>query len=126
MINRVVLSVLALVLVVIGSGAALVPAVFYESYGIAIDGLPNLASELRGTGMTLLLLGVAVAVGAVWSRWAFASAVVALLVFLGFALGRGLAALTDGSPGEMVVVAAVTELVLALAAGWVAARTRPA
>lgn len=125
MIERIILALLALVLAVIGVGAAFVPAVFYVSYGISVAGLPELASELRGAGMALLLLAVAVATGAVWQRWAFAAAVVAGLVLLGYALGRGISVIADGTPNLAVVAAGVVELVLAGAAAWVAVRTRP-
>lgn len=125
MIERIILAVLALVLGVIGAGAAFAPALFYGSYGISVSGLPNLASELRGTGVALLLLAMAVAAGAVWRRWAFAAAVVAGLVALGYALGRGISAVADGAPDASIVAAAIIELVLAGAAAWVAVRTRP-
>lgn len=125
MTNRVVLAVLALVLGAIGAGAVVDPAAFYQSFGIVVAGQPELASELRGTGSAMLLLGLAVAAGAIWTRWAFVSAVVALLVSLGYAVGRGISAIADGAPGDALIAAAVAELALAAAAAWVAVRTRP-
>lgn len=125
MINRVILAALALVLGTIGAGSAFVPAAFYESFGISIDGLPDLASELRGTGVALLLIAVAIGVGAVWSRWAFPVAVAGGLVMLGYAVGRGISALADGVPSQAVILAGAVELVLAAAAAVVAVRTRP-
>lgn len=125
MINRVILILIAVVLGTIGVGAAVVPAAFYSSFGIEVAGNPGLASELRGTGVVMLLLGLCIAAGAVWTRWAFPSAVVALVVSLGYAVGRGLSAIADGVPSPALIGAAVVELLLAAAAAWVATRTRP-
>ena len=125
MTTRVILAALALVLGVIGTGAATAPAAFYESFGITVDGLPDLASELRGTGFALLLLALAIAAGAVWTRWAFPAAVAAGLVFLGYAIGRAVSAIADGAPASSIVVAGIAELVLAGAAAFVVVRTRP-
>jgi hypothetical protein len=125
MINRFVLGALAVVLMAIGAGAAFAPGVFYASYDVSIDGLPNLASELRGTGGALFLLGFAVAAGAVWSTWAFPAAVIAGLVFAGYAFGRAISALADGMASEATVIAGVVEIALAIAAAWVIVRTRP-
>jgi len=124
-VDRVVLAVLALVLGAIGAASAIAPAAFYDSFGIRVDGQAALANELRATGAALFLLALAITVGAVWTRWAFVSAVVGALVAAGYAGGRGISALVDGAPGESVVIAGIVELVLAVAAIGVAVRTRP-
>ena len=124
-VERIVLGLSALVLVVVGAAAAFAPDAFYAGFGFTVEGSPELASELRATGVALLLLGLAIAAGAAWSRWAFPAAVVAALVLIGYAIGRAISALADGAPVSSVVVAGVAELVLGLAAAWVAWRTRP-
>lgn len=124
-IESVVLGLSALVLIVVGAGAAFAPAAFYAGFGIQVDGVPALASELRSTGVALLLLGLAVAVGAVWRRWMFVSAVVAALVLLGYAIGRVISGIVDGAPDSTLLVAGIAEFVLGAAAAWVAIRTRP-
>ncbi len=124
-LERVILGLSALVLVVVGAGAAFAPDAFYAGFGFTATDSPELASELRATGVALLLLGLAVAIGAIRQRFAFPAAVVAALVLLGYAIGRGLSTLLDGAPASSVVVAGVAELVLGLAAAWVAWRTRP-
>lgn len=123
--DRAVLVVLGAVLAAIGAASLAVPAAFYSSFGIRVDGLPPLASELRATGGALLLLALAIAAGAVWTRWVFASAVLGALVAFGYAAGRGLSALLDGAAGDSMVIAGVVELILAAAAAVVAVRTRP-
>jgi hypothetical protein len=120
----VVLGVSALVLIVVGAASAFVPAAFYAGYGIEVDS-PALASELRATGVALLLLGLAVAVGAIWRRWVFPAAVVAALVLVGYALGRIVSAVADGAPDASLAFAGAAELVLGAAAAVVAIRTRP-
>lgn len=124
-LERVVLAASALVLIVVGAGAAFAPDAFYSSYGIDAGSSPELGSELRATGLALLLLGLAVASGAVWRRWAFPASVVAAVVLGGYALGRGLSALVDGVPLPAVVAAGVVELMLAAAAIGLVVRTRP-
>lgn len=123
-IERIVLVTTALVLIGVGLGGALVPAAFYASYEIAVAGA-SLSSELRGVGAVLLLLGLAVAAGAVWMRWAFPSAVIGAIVGLGLALGRTVALLVDGVPASTILVAGAVEAVLGAACAWVAIRRRP-
>jgi len=124
-LERGVLGLSALVLIVVGAGAAFAPAAFYAGFGIEVDGAPALASELRSTGVALLLLGLAVAAGAVWRRWTFPAAVVAALVLLGYAVGRVISGIVDGAPDGTLLVAGIAEFVLGAAAAWVAVRTRP-
>lgn len=124
-VERIVLGLSALVLIVVGAASASSPAAFYAGFDIEVNGSPALASELRATGVALLLLGLAVAAGATWRRWVFPSAVVAALVLVGYAIGRIVSALADGVPGASVAFAGVAELVLGLAAAWVAIRARP-
>jgi len=123
-LERAVLGLSALVLIVVGAASAFAPAAFYSGYGIDVES-SALASELRATGVALLLLGLAVAVGAIWRRWVFPAAVVAALVLGGYALGRIISAVVDGTPDASLAVAGVAELALGVAAAWVAIRTRP-
>lgn len=123
-LDRVVLGTAALVLVAVGAGAALVPEVFYTGYGIDAT-TTAVANELRAAGGALLLLGLLVGVGVMWSRAMFPAAVVAATVLLGYAIGRGISLLVDGMPTASMLVAGTTELVLGAAAAWVAVRTRP-
>lgn len=125
LVDRIVLAALALLLLAIGGGSAFVPGAFYESYGIDPAVSAELASELRGTGASLLLLGVAVAAGAAWTRWSFAAAVIGGIVMAGYAVGRGVSVALDGIPNEFVVAAGVVEVVFAVAAALVAVHTRP-
>lgn len=124
-LERLVLGVSALVLIVVGAASAFTPALFYAGFGIEVEGSTALASELRATGVALLLLGLAVAVGAIWRRWVFPAAVVAALVLVGYAIGRIISAIADGAPDASVAFAGIAELVLGAAAAWVAIRNRP-
>lgn len=124
-VDRVVLGVSALVLVAIGVSATFATAAFYASYDILTTGSPELASELRGLGLALLLLGLAIAVAVLRVRWVFPAAVVTAAVMLGLALGRAGSAIVDGLPATSMMFAGLIELVLGLAAVWVAVRHRP-
>jgi len=124
-LERVVLGASALVLVVVGAASAFAPAAFYAGYGIQVVGSPALANELRAAGFALLLLGIAVAAGAIRRRWVFPSAVIAALVLVGYAVGRFISAIADGAPDASLAFAGAVELVLGVAAGWVAIRSRP-
>lgn len=120
--DRVVLGAAGLVLIAVGAGSAVVPEAFYADYGIDVS-TTELAGEMRAAGMALLLLGVLVGSGAVWRRVQLPAAVLAAVVLLGYATGRSVSALLDGTPQASVVAAGATELVLGAAAAWVAVRT---
>ena len=125
-LDRIVLAATALVLIGVGIAATFTTAAFYGGYGIALTSAPELASELRALGATLLLLGIVIGVGAVKEGWLFPSAIVGAAVMLGLALGRVGSAIVDGMPATSVIAAGVIELVLGGASAWVAVRNRPA
>lgn len=121
-LERVVVGLSALVLIAVGSGAAIAPAAFYESYGIDVVGLPALANELRATGVALALLGIATAAAVLARRAEREAAAVAAIVLLGYAIGRSLSWVVDGPASSSLLVAAIAEAVLGAASLVVAIR----
>lgn len=115
--SRIVLGVGGLTAISIGSAIALAPHAFYASYGIAIEADPNLLSELRAPGANLAVLGMIMLGGAIKASLFPAARLLAVSIFLAFALGRMLSWIVDGQPSVSIVAALAFELVLgALAA----------
>ena len=100
-VDRVVLGAAGLVLIAVGGGSMAVPEAFYADFGIDVS-TAELASQLRASGVALLLLGVLVGSGGVWRRVQFPAAVVGALVLLGYAAGRVLSEIGRASCRERV------------------------
>ena len=115
--NRIVLGIGGLTALAIGSAITLAPHAFYASYGIAIAAEPTLLSELRAPGANLAVLGMIMLGGAIKASLFPAARLLAVSVFLAFALGRMLSWIVDGQPSLNIVAALIIELVIgALAA----------
>ncbi|MEV6306557.1 DUF4345 domain-containing protein [Actinoplanes sp. NPDC051861] len=116
--NRVVLGLAGAVVLMIGLASLVAPVAFHESNGITGAGT-GLLNETRGTGGGLIGLGAIVLAGAFVPRLAVFSAVAGSVVYLGFGLGRVVSLAADGSPGGGLILAAVVEIALGLACGFV-------
>ena len=122
LLDRVVLGVGGVVIVGVGAASAFAPDVFLASYDVVLPADAALRSELRSGGVLLLALGLLVGVGAFVPRLALVSAIVATIGYGAYALGRALSWVIDGDPGPGLLVAGLTELLLAAASGWVLLR----
>ncbi|NQU58583.1 MAG: DUF4345 domain-containing protein [Rhodospirillales bacterium] len=101
-------------IIAIGFGAAILfaPEAFYATYGIELGNDASQLNEIRASGGALLGIGLVIASGAIWSKLAFASAIVSVAVYSSYGLSRLLSIAIDGSPDSGLVAAAAFELVI--------------
>lgn len=99
----------------IGGAILVAPRAFYAGYGIAWSADANLASELLGGGGLLLGSGVFIIAGAFVARLGFAAMVLSSLLYLGYAAGRTVSAITHGMPSTAILLSGGVELGLGLA-----------
>ena len=109
----IVLFVAGFTALLIGAYIALDPKGFYSSYGIALEGNPDMLSELRAQGTNLAVLGTAIVAGALRASIRQVAIAVSLMVFMSFSVGRTLSLLLDGPPSQAVIVALLIEVAIA-------------
>lgn len=97
----------------IGSAIALMPSGFYASYGIALGSDPSLLSEVRAPGAGLAALGAVMLAGIVRRSLSGVALVAALVVFLGFPVGRIVGLALDGVPSAGIMAALAFEVAIA-------------
>lgn len=109
----VILSLSGLLLFAVGTMRLFNPIKAYlKGSGIKLDNGIDLLNEMRGVGAVMLGTGVVILLGTCVSGLAVTSHSFAVLVFLGFALGRTIGLATDGKPNKQLIQGLVSELVL--------------
>ena len=107
-----VLSLSGLLLLSIGALRISNPIGNYsKNSGIKIENEVNLLNEVRGTSAVMLFGGAIILSGTVIPQMTFASHVVAILIFLGFAFGRLVSIRLDGRPNKLLIRGLTFELV---------------
>ncbi|MCI4663679.1 MAG: DUF4345 domain-containing protein [Neomegalonema sp.] len=109
--ERATLGVAGTTALAIGAAIALAPHSFYASYGISLGSDASLMSELRAPGLNLAALGALIVAGAVRASLTRLSAGLGALVFLAFAMGRGVSFMLDGAPAASILAAFAIEAV---------------
>ena len=89
------------------------PHAFYASYGIDLGQDPSLLSELRAPGAGLAILGAVMLAGIVRRSLSQVAFFAALVVFLGFPVGRIVGLVFDGIPSAAILAALGFELAIA-------------
>ena len=84
---------------------------YSKNSGIKIENEVNLLSEVRGTSAVMLFGGATILSGTAIPQMTFASHVVAILIFLGFAFGRLVSVRLDGMPNKLIIQGLIFELV---------------
>jgi len=108
-----VLSLSGLLLLSIGALRISNPIGNYsKNSGIKIENEVNLLNEVRGTSAVMLFGGATILSGTTIPQMTFASHVVAILIFLGFAFGRLVSIRLDGRPNKLIIRGLIFELVL--------------
>jgi len=108
-----VLSLSGLMLLSIGALRISNPIGNYsKNSGIKIENEVNLLNEVRGTSAVMLFGGATILSGTTIPQMTFASHVVAILIFLGFAFGRLVSIRLDGRPNKLIIRGLIFELVL--------------
>lgn len=111
--QKITLGIAGITAFSIGSFILFAPQAFYAGYGIAIANDANMLSELRAPGAGLAALGMIMLAGIMRPQATPFSVMAALVVYLGFPVGRIVGLIADGVPGGSVLGALAIELVIA-------------
>ncbi len=88
---------------------------YLKNSGIKIENEVNLLNEVRGISSVQLFGGIIILLGIFIPKLTFASFVVAILIFIGFAIGRLVSIGLDGKPNKLITQGLIFELVLGAA-----------
>ncbi len=114
--NIVTLSISGLLLFVVGTMRILNPIKTYlKNSGITLASDVNLLNEMRGVSSVMLFGGLLIIMGIFIPTMTTMSFVVAILILLGFAIGRVVSLRLDGKPNKMIIQGLISELVLGAA-----------
>lgn len=109
----VILSLSGLLLFAVGSMRLSNPIKTYlKNSGIKLDKDTDLLNEMRGVSSVMLFGGLIIILGAFVPELTMSSHLVAVLLFVGFAIGRLLGIGMDGKPNKQIIQGLVSELVL--------------
>ena len=120
-INIVVLSLSGLLLAYAGTMRLIKPlkSLCLKSYlddpNNKLEGESDIFNEMRGAGASIALGGIIILLGIIIQQIMLASFVVAIVIFLGHALGRLVSLRLDGKPNQQLVQGLISELVLGAA-----------
>lgn len=116
---KITLIVLGLVLTVLGFWRLFDPIAFFENSGLALSGGAGLLNEARATGGVVAGFGLFILSGAFVRKLSYTATVAAIVLFLGFGIGRLIGFGIDGNPGESLVQGMIFEFVFGLLAAFV-------
>ena len=112
----VTLSISGLLLLTVGTLRLINPIKNYlKNSGIKLEKEVNLLNEVRGVSALMMCSGIVILLGTIVSNITTASFVVAILIFIGFAIGRIISIRLDGKPNKLIVQGLISELVLGAA-----------
>ncbi len=109
----VILSLSGLLLFFVGTMRLINPIKTYlKNSGVKLENDVNLLNEMRGVSSVMLLGGVIILLGTFIPELTLTSHSFAILLFLGFAMGRLLSFRLDGKPNKLIVQGLIFELIL--------------
>jgi hypothetical protein len=112
----VTLSISGLLLLAVGTLRISNPIKNYsKNSGIKIENEVNLLNEVRGVSSVMLFGGIIILLGTIVPELTITSFIVAILILLGFAIGRLLSIGLDGKPNKLITQGLISELVLGAA-----------
>lgn len=115
-IQIVILSLSSLMLVFVGIMRLTNPIKAYlKNSGISLENNPSLLNEMRGVSAVMLSSGIIISLGIFINKLIFTSHIVAVLIFIGFAIGRLISIKTDGKPSKQITQGILFEIILGLA-----------
>lgn len=108
----VLLSLSGLLLLSVGAMRLSNPIKAYlKNSGIKLENDTDLLNEMRGVSALMLSGGIIILLGIIIPQLTFASLVVAILIFIGFAIGRLVSLGLDGKPNKQIIQGLIFELV---------------
>ena len=117
-IFKTVLFLAGLIAAIVGAGSLFAPVAFHESSGIALGDSVNLLNEMRAAGGALFTSGLFIMIGTFVASLQFTALILATLLYLSYALSRGVSIMIEGMPSAELVQIAVFELVVGLACAF--------
>ena len=112
-INIVTLSISGLLLLTVGTLRISNPIKNYsKNSGIKLENEVNLLNEVRGVSSVMLFGGIIILLGTIIPELTITSFVVAILILIGFAIGRLLSIGLDGKPNKLIAKGLISELIL--------------
>ncbi len=115
-VKIVILSLSGLMLLFVGAMRLSNPIQTYlKNSGIKLENNADMLNEMRGVSAVMLLGGILILLGVFITQFTFTSFVVAILIFLGFALGRLLSMSLDGKPNKQLIQGLIFELIFGAA-----------
>ena len=119
--NIVVLALSGLLLTYAGSMRLFKPLksfclkTYLEDPKIKLEGEADIFNEMRGAGSSITFGGIFIFLGIIIDQLMLASFVVAIVIFLGHALGRLVSLKLDGKPNQQLAQGLISEIVLGAA-----------
>ncbi len=108
----IVLSLSGLLLTMVGLFRLTKPiSTYLNNSGITIPNDVNMLNEIRGVSAVMLSSGIVILLGIFINQIRAYSLVVAILIFIGFAIGRIFSALLDGKPNKQIIQGLIFEIV---------------
>jgi len=115
-IQNVILGVSGALLFFVGLSRLSNPQkMFLKNSGINLPQDTSLRNELRGLSAVMLSAGLIVLLGTIVDNHSYTSHMVAVILLLGFALGRLISFYTDGKPSKQISQGIAFDLVLGAA-----------
>lgn len=109
----IVLSLSGLLLLFVGIMRLSNPIKTYaKNSGISLSSEVNLLNEMRGVSSVMLCSALIIFSGIFFTEFALTSFVVAILIYIGFAIGRLISMGVDGKPNKQITQGLIFELVL--------------
>jgi len=88
---------------------------YLKNSGIKLENDVNLLNEIRGVSSLMLLAGAVILLGTFIPELALTSHSFAILLFIGFAIGRIISIGVDGKPNKQIIQGLIFELVFGIA-----------
>ena len=85
---------------------------YLKNSGIKLENDVNLLSEARGMSAVMMFGGITILLGTFISGMRIVSFSVAILLFLGYAIGRSISFAVDGKPNKQLIQGLFTEIIL--------------
>ncbi len=112
----VILSLSGLMLLFVGTMRLSNPIKTYlKNSGIQLEKDVDLLNEVRGVSSVMLCGGILILLGTIIPQLRLTSFVVAILIFIGFAIGRSVSMGIDGKPNKQLFQGLVFELIFGAA-----------
>ena len=114
----VVLSLSGLLLLYAGLSRAINPIksfclkAYLDNPELKLEGKADMFNEMRGAGTSLALGGIIILLGTIMSDFRPTSHVVAVVIFIGFAIGRLISKSLDGKPNNELFQGTMSEIIL--------------